>query len=424
MWKYIKRYFHFALLAALFMIGEVLMDLLQPSLMAQIVYEGVLLSDIQHMNVIFLLGIKMILLVLFGGLCGFCNNTFVQLSGQNIGNEMRKDCFQKIMHFSFSQMDQFQTGSLITRVTYDISQVQTFITLFVRGMIRTFLLMFGSIYFMFRLNHHFGFLVLCAFPFIVGCLIFCLYKADPLFVKLQKHLDNINEILQEDISGIRIIKACTKEIYEKLRFEKANDNLIKTQLQVLMIFSFMNPIMNAFIYIVIAFILYFGFFDVLNGLTTPGHIMAAITYTTQLLNGILMLVMLFQNISRGLVSWKRIDEILKTDFDLENGKFQQNQLKGKIQFCNVSFTYPNSQQSVLKHINLTIDPGETIAIMGTTGCGKSSLVNLIPRFYDISEGQLLVDNRNVKDYDISYLRDKIAITLQKVNYLIVRLKKI
>lgn len=294
MWKYIKRYLHFAVFAAMFMVGEVLMDLLQPEIMSGIVDDGVLgihTNGVGDLNLILTLGLRMIGLVLIGGLCGSLNNVFVHMTGQNIGNEMRKDAFRNIMTFSFPQVDQFGTGSLVTRVTNDITQVQNFVSQFVRGMIRTAMLMFGSMFFMFRLNRQFGIIVLCAFPFIVGCLAICLHKANPLFFKLQAQLDRINAILQEDVSGIRIIKACVREIYEKVRFGKANDELIRTQLQVLTIFAFMNPIMNALMYVVVVIILAAGSVQVGSGSTTPGSIMAAITYTTQLLNGILMLVM-------------------------------------------------------------------------------------------------------------------------------------
>lgn len=417
MWKYIKRYLHFAVLAALFMIGEVSMDLIQPSIMSKIVDQGVL--GINHngngdIYLVWKLGCIMIGLVVFGGLCGSLNNVFVHMTGQNIGNEMRKDCFRKIMTFSFPQVDRFGTGSLVTRVTNDITQVQNFVSQFVRGMIRTSMLMFGSMYFMFRLNREFGLIVMCAFPFIVGCLVFCLYKANPLFSKLQKQLDHINAIMQEDVSGIRMIKACVREIYEKIRFGKANDELIKTQLQVLVIFAFMNPVMNALMYVVVVIILLVGSYEVKDGLTTPGNIMAAITYTTQLLNGILMLVMLFQGISRGIASWKRVKEILDSQPELKDGIFDgDTQVCGKIEFRDVSFTYPGSNQVVLNHINLVIQPGETVAIMGATGSGKSSLVNLIPRFYDVQEGEILVDDVNVREYRQKELRSKIAIALQK-----------
>lgn len=417
MWKYVKRYLPFAIIAALFMVGEVLMDLLQPEIMSRIVDEGVLgvhQDGIGDMNLIWTLGLQMIVLVLFGGLCGSLNNVFVHMTGQNIGNEMRKDCFRNIMAFSFPQMDRFGTGSLVTRVTNDITQVQNFVAQFVRGMIRTTMLTFGSIFFMFRLNNQFGLIVLCAFPFIAGCLAFCLCRANPLFSRLQAQLDQINAIMQEDVSGIRIVKACVRELYEKVRFGKANGELVKTQLRVLVIFAFMNPTVNALMYVVVAVILLVGSSGVSAGSATPGTVMAAITYTTQLLNGILMLVMLFQNISRGYVSWKRVKEVLNSRPELENGHFDgKTDLHGQVEFHHVSFAYPGSSQIVLKDINLTVHPGETVAIMGATGCGKSSLVHLIPRFYDATDGAVLVDGVDVRQYDQKALRGKIAIALQK-----------
>ena len=417
MWKYVKRYLHLAVIAAAFMVGEVLMDLLQPEIMSAIVDDGVLgvnTGGVGDLNLIWTLGIRMICLVLFGGFCGSMNNVFVHLSGQNIGNEMRKDAFRSIMTFSFPQVDRFGTGSLVTRVTNDITQVQNFVSNFVRGMIRTSMLTFGSIFFMFRLNRTFGTIVLCACPFVVGCLAFCLSKANPLFSKLQAQLDRINSIMQEDVSGIRIIKACVREVYEKIRFGKANDELIKTQLQVLTIFAFMNPVVNALMYIAVTAVLVAGSYEVRAGVATPGTIMAAITYTTQLLNGVMGLTMQFQTISRGLASWKRVKEVLRSQPDLKDGGFAgETETKGQVEFRDVSFAYPGSSQVVLKNINLTIQPGETVAIMGATGCGKSSLVNLIPRFYDVSSGAVLVDGVDVREYDQKALRDKIAITLQK-----------
>ena len=417
MWKYIKRYLNFAILAALFMIGEVLVDLIQPGLMGQIVDNGVLgigNNGTANINLVWTLGLEMILLVIFGGFCGSMNNVFVHMSGQNIANEMRKDCFQSIMAFSFSQTDKYSTGSLITRVTNDITQVQNFVSQFVCGMVRTVFLTFGSIYFMFRLNVKFGLVVLCAFPFMAGCMALCLSKANPLFSKLQDRLDNINSIMQEDISGIRIIKACVQEMHEKKRFGKANDKLIKTQIKILNIFAFMNPVVNAIMYIVVTIILLAGFYEAESGTVTPGNIMAAITYTTQLLNGILMLVMLFQNISRGYASWKRVKEIITSRPGLEDGTYNsQTDVKGTIEFKDVSFSYPGSDKIVLEHINFKIKQGETVAIMGSTGCGKSTLVNLIPRFYDAISGAVLVNGVNVKEYNQKALREKIAVAMQK-----------
>ena len=417
MWKYIKRYLPFALIAALFMVGEVSMDLVQPGIMSRIVDDGVLglkTGGVGSLELIGTLGLRMIVLVLFGGLCGSLNNVFTHISSQNIGNEMRKDAFRRIMSFSFPQLDRFGTGSLVTRVTNDITQVQTFVSLFIRGLIRTSMLTFGSMYCMFRLNREFGLIVLCAFPFVVGCIALCLWKANPLFSRLQEHLDAINAIMQEDVSGIRIIKACVREVYEKARFGKANGELIATQLRVLVIFAFMNPAVNALMYGVVAVILYAGSAQVSVGGTTPGDVMAAITYTTQLLNGVLMLVMLFQNISRGMASWKRVKELLDSAPELKDGGFDGDSgQQGEIEFRDVSFAYPGASRPVLEHIDLTIHQGETIAVMGATGCGKTTLVNLIPRFYDVTAGAVLVDGVDVREHRQQDLREKVAVTLQK-----------
>lgn len=417
MWIYVKRYLHWAIIAALFMVGEVAMDLLQPGIMSRIVDEGVLGLEnggVGSMRLIWTLGLLMIGLVLFGTLCGCLNNGFTHMAAQNIGNDIRKDAFRILMRFSFSQMDAYGTGTLVTRMTNDITQIQTFVGLFMRSMIRTSLLMFGSIACMFRLNRDFGWVVLAAFPFLVGCLLFCMVRSGPLFTRLQSQLDTINGILQEDINGIRMIKACVRECYEKARFGKANGALIRTQLQVLVLFACMNPVTSALMYLVVAAILMLGSVEVGSGAASPGSIMAAITYTTQLLNGILMLVTLFQNISRGLASWQRVRAILQSAPAQADGDADGDAaLHGAIEWRNVCFTYPGSETPVLDGVSLAVQPRETLAIMGSTGCGKTSLINLVPRFYDVSDGAVLVDGVDVRDYRQQALRDKIAIAPQR-----------
>lgn len=417
MWNYIKKYIHIAVAAALFMVGEVLMDLLQPKLMSRIVDEGVLgigRGGAGDTHLILVLGLTMIVLVIFGGLCGSLNNVFVNIAGQSMGNEMRKDCFRNIMRFSFPQMDQFGTGSLVTRVTNDITLVQNFFAQFVRGIVRTFMLTAGSIYCMFRLNRQFGWITLTAFPFMLGCMALCIRKASPLLPRIQAQLDRLNGIMQEDVSGIRIIKACVREGYERLRFGKANDEQIRTQLRMLVIFAFMNPTMNALMYVVVVLILLSGSYQVGSDMTTPGTVMAAVTYTTQLLNGILMMVMIFQNISRGITSWRRVREILESEPELKDGSFDgRTKLRGKVEFRNVSFAFPGTEQKVLNHIYLTIHPGEVVAVMGATGCGKTALAGLIPRFYDVTDGAVLIDEVDVKDYEQKALRNKVVVALQK-----------
>ncbi|MGN1406354.1 MAG: ABC transporter ATP-binding protein, partial [Erysipelotrichaceae bacterium] len=413
MWKYIKPFLPYVILAGLFMFIEVSVDLIQPSIMLKIVDEGILGLNNGNLELIFRYGLQMIIIVIIGGLSGSLNNIFVHLSGQNIGNEIRKDSFRKIMSFSFSDVDLYSSGALVTRVTNDITQVQNFVSQFVRGMIRTMMQMFGSLFLMYQLNIHFGIIVTLAFPVIAGSLLYCMYKADPLFDRLQSSLDEINNILEEDLNGIRIIKACVKEVYEKIRFKKANNELIKTQLKVLIIFAFMNPVVNCLMYLVVALILWFGYQDVLSGFTTPGTIMAAITYTTQMLNGILMLNLLIQNISRGITSWKRIRKILNYEPSLKSGNYKDEpEVHGLIEIKNLSFSY-NHSQKILYDINLKIYPGETLAIMGATGSGKTTLLNLICRFYDANEGEILIDGINIKDYDLSNLRKRISLVLQK-----------
>lgn len=417
MWKYVKGYLHFAILAALFMVGEVIVDLFQPRIMSRIVDEGVLgigNHGNSDLHLILSLGLLMIVMVILGGCSGSLNNVFVHMTGQNIGNDIRKDCFGKIMTFSFSQMDRYGTGALVTRMTNDITQVQNLVSQFVRGMIRTTMLTLGSIYFIYRQNQSFGLMILAAFPVFVGGMAFCLHQADPLLPKLQQELDEINEILQEDISGIRVIKAYVREWYEKVRFGKKNDTLVQTQLRILTIFAFMNPVMNIIMYLVVALILVVGHIQVGDGITTPGVVMAAITYTTQMLNGILMLVMLFQTISKGVTSWKRIKEILYGEPELPEGRNAMGTKQGgEIEFRDVSFSFPGKGKPVLQHLNLKIHAGETVAIMGATGSGKSALAGLIPRFYDATDGIVLVDGLDVREYQQKSLREKIAVALQK-----------
>ena len=417
MWRYCKRYIHYAVIAALLMVGEVLADLYQPGLMRQIVDDGVLGLDsggVGNPQVILSAGIMMSLVVILGGTSGSLNNVFCHLCCQNVGNDLRKDCFSKVMTLSFSQMDSFGTGSLITRVTNDIVQISNLISQFIRGLVRTSMLTFGSIVCMYQLNRTFGNIILCVLPFMLACLVICVWSANPLFSRLQKQLDKVNGILQEDISGIRVVKACVREVYEKLRFGKANGELIRTQLKFLVIFAFMNPTMNALMYLAVTVILLRGAGQVEAGTATPGMIMAAITYTTQMLNGVLMLVMSFQMISRGYASWKRVKELLDTEPELQDGDFDGNTaVRGELEFQNVSFRYPGAQQPALSHINLTVKSGETLAVIGATGSGKSTLVHLLLRFYDVTEGALLVDGVDVRQYRQKALRDKMGAALQK-----------
>ncbi|MGN0340446.1 MAG: ABC transporter ATP-binding protein [Lachnospira sp.] len=418
MLKYLKKYWFFALLAPVFMMGEVLMDLVQPRLMSVIIDEGVLginNNNIGDMGIVINTGVKMILLVAVGGLCGIFSGVFAHLCAQNFGNDLRKDAFKKIMSFSFSQTDQFSTGSLITRVTNDITQLQNLVLHSIRGYVRTSLLFIGGIVCMVSLDMSFGIVIACALPFVLLCVVFFISKANPMFTLLQKKLDKVNNVMQENVSGARVVKAYVKESYETKRFGKANDELVDTQLRVLIILSYMTPIMNIILNISVVAVIKIGSIQVAAGAVTPGNVMAAITYVTQVLNAVMRMTMIFQTMSRGIASGKRVMEVVKCEPSIKDGSFdKETAVKGKVEFKNVSFAYPGmGDDRIIDNFSLTINPGETIGILGSTGCGKTSLVSLIPRFFDVTEGQVLVDDVDVRDYKLSVLRDKISVALQK-----------
>ncbi len=369
--KYIKKYWVFALLAPLFMVGEVVMDLFQPGLMSTIIDDGVLginNGNVGDLNIVINTGIKMIVFVAIGGLCGVMSGVSANLCSQNFGNDLRKDTFKKIMSFSFSQTDQFSTGSLITRVTNDITQLQTFVMQCIRGFVRTFMLFAGGIFCMLRLNMSFGIIIVCALPFIIFCVIFFISKANPMFGKLQRKLDKVNNVMQENVSGSRVVKAYVKEDYEINRFGRANEELVDTQLRVLVLLSYMTPIMNIILNLSVVAVIRLGSIQVAAGAVTPGNVMAAITYVTQVLNAVMRMTMIFQTASRGVASGRRVMEVLQCEPVIKDGE---------------------------------------------TGCGKSSLVGLIPRFYDVTSGKVLVDDIDVRDYKLHALRDKVSIALQK-----------
>lgn len=417
MWKYVRKYLPFAIAAIVFMALEVYVDLIQPQLMRSIVDDGVLgvnnggTGDLQ---IILRNGIKMILFVLAGCVCGSMNAVCVNLTTQNMGNRIRKDLFARVMSLSSLQADKFSTGSLITRVTNDVTQTENMVAQLIRGLVRMGLTTVGSLIFLLQINRNYSLVVLAALPFMIAFTIFVLRRATPLFLKVQQQLDNLNNIMQEDITGFRLIKACVRETYEKLRFGKASQEMIGTQLKVLILMAWMHPVMTVLMNATVAGILYVGNIEVSAGASSPGGVMAAITYTTQLLSGVLILLMMFQSMARGMTSWRRIKEVLETEPALPDGEgVSEVPAPGEVEFKDVSFAFSIFGKPVLRDINLKIEKGQTLAIMGMTGCGKTTLVNLIVRFYEASAGQVLVDGRNVKDFTFEELRNRVSFVLQK-----------
>ena len=419
MFKYVKRYWYYVLLAPIFMLGEVIMDLLQPNLLARIIDDGVLglnNSGVGDINVVINVGLLMIGTVIVGAVSGILSGVFAQLCSQKFANDLRVDSFKRVMNLSFEQTYEFSVGSLITRITNDITQIQNFLGLLIRGFVRTLALFIGGIIFMLMLDISFGLILFCSMPIVIVFIYLFLKKARPQYKKLQENLDKLNSIMQEDVSGARVIKAYVKEKDEVSKFNKASKNLSKIQFFVLKLFSYMNPISNLILNFTIVAVIYVGGINIrLNSGITTGDIMAAITYTSMILNALLRMANLFQVFSRAQVSVARINAVLNCLPVISDGDFcEDTKIKGKIELRNVSFAYPDSPSvNVLENLNLVINPGETIGILGSTGSGKSSLVNLLPRFYDCTKGEVLIDDVNVKEYKLDKLRSKISIALQK-----------
>lgn len=413
MLKYLKKYWFFCLLAPLFMVGEVLADLLQPDMMANIVDNGVLGADVE---LIIRVGIQMILTVLLGGLSGVLCGVFANLAAQSFGNDLRKDVFSKIMTLSFQQTDKFSTGSLVTRLTNDVTQVQQMVMMSVRGLVRNSVMFLGGIVMLYRQSPRFALIAACGLPFVVFIAAFFLKRTSPLFAIVQKKLDAINHIMQENVAGARVVKAYVKENYELDRFDEANDALCGENLRVQTLLAFMSPCMNIVLNLcVVAVLLVGGYAVKAGGSITPGNTMAAITYLSQILHGVTFMANIFQTFSRAKASADRINEVLQSPQVLISGDYDQaSEEKGTVEFQNVSFAYPNSSgQNVLENISFRVRSGQTFAIIGATGSGKSTLAHLIPRFYDANAGRILVDGIDVKNYDMTVLRNKIAIVMQK-----------
>lgn len=415
--KYLKPYWIFAILAPLTMVGEVFIDLLQPKLMAKIVNEGVIGHDTA---LIITTGILMLGLVAVGGLFGILSAAFASNAAQSFGNDLRNDAFDKVMHLSLQQTDKFTTGSLVTRLTNDITAVQDMVAMILRMFVRAPMQFIGGIIMAVAISPKFGIVLLCALPLQLILVFVMLKKATPLYGIVQTRLDKVNSVVQENVTGARVVKAYVKEDHEIGRFNKANNDLKDVNLKVQKLMATLSPalmlIMNGS---VIAILLVGGrevedAIGVVGGIKV-GDVMSALTYITQILMSMMMVSMMFQSLTRASASAKRIIEVLDSDPALVDAKkIPETSGTGAVSFRNVSFRYPNSAgRPVLDNINLEVRKGENIAVIGATGSGKSSLVNLIPRFYDADSGEVLVDGVNVKDYDLENLRHRIAFVLQK-----------
>ena len=415
--KYLKPYWIFAILAPLTMIGEVSIDLMQPKLMAKIVNEGVIGQDLA---LIISTGILMLGLTAVGGLFGILSAAFASNAAQRFGNDLRNDAFRKVMSLSLQQTDKFTTGSLVTRLTNDINAVQDLVSMALRMFVRAPMQFLGGIVMAVAISPKFGLVLIIALPIQLLLIFIMLKKASPLYAKVQKRLDKVNSVVQENVSGARVVKAYVKEEHEIGRFNKANTDLRDVNLTVQRLMATLGPIQMLIMNASVIAIFLIGGKEVQAALGSiggimVGDVMSAVTYITQILFSMMMISMMFQTLTRASASAKRIVEVLESIPAIEdNDSTPETKTAGAVEFKNVSFRYPNAAgRPVLDNINLDVKPGEMVAVIGATGSGKSSLVNLIPRFYDADEGEVLIDGVNVREYELDTLRHKIAFVLQK-----------
>ena len=435
--KYLKPYLFFAIISPLLMIGEVAADLSLPKLMSYIVDFGIadggleeitksefpykiittlFGSDYTQMNIIITFGVLMLLIVLVGGFFGtMCAYTAAKAS-QGFGHDLRCDAYRKVMSLSIEQTDKFTTGSLVTRMTNDISMLIELVEMVLRMCVRSPMFLIGGTIMLLSLNLKFGVVLLCSLPLLLATLLLVLSKSVPLFSVVQKKLDKVNSVVQENVSGARVVKAYVREDYETDRFIGANTELRDINLKVLRLMSVIHPVLTIIQNFAIIAIILIGGIDISRGIAgmTVGNVMAGITYVTQVIMSIMMVTMMFQSISRAIASGKRICEVMDSDPVIVSGDKNGKEEDIAVSFKNVGFRYPGTAGNpVLHDINLDVRRGETLAIIGATGCGKTSLVSLVPRFYDATEGTVKVDGIDVKDYKLSALRDKISYVMQK-----------
>lgn len=410
--KYLKPYALFAVLTPLSMVGEVLGDLLQPKLMSKIVDDGVLGQD---MNLIIRTGLLMLLVLIGGGACGIAASAFGGIASQSFSRDLRVDVFKRVMGLSFEQTDKFTTGSLVTRLTADITAIQQMVDFMLRMLVRDSLLFFGGIIMMLTLNVRFGIIILCALPVEIIMMIIILKKANPYYSIVAKRLDSVNSVVQENVTGARVVKAYVREDTEEKRFDDANISLMESNLRVQTLMAILQPLLMIILNLSVIAVIVIGGWQVQAQSMKVGEVMAAITYLTQVLHGVMMMSMMFQTLAKASASANRLREVLETDPVIKSGSVSlSDKTGGTVSFKNVSFSYPETKgRPVISDLTLDIKSGESVAILGATGSGKSSLVNLIPRFYDCTAGEVLVDGVNVKDCKLDELRKKVGIVLQK-----------
>lgn len=413
--KSIREYKKESILTPIFVSLEVVMEVIIPLLMANLIDKGMYAGD---MNEVLKIGLELVGAAMLSLIFGVLSGSVAAKASAGFAKNLRKDLYYKVQDFSFSNIDKFSTASIITRLTTDVTYVQMAFQMIIRIAVRTPLMLVFSLIMAFGINKELSLIFLILIPIVGVALGLISTKVYPIFDRVFKKYDNLNEIVEENVSSIRVVKSYVLEEKEKEKFEKTSDEIYKDFTKAEKIMALNSPVMQFAIYSALILISWFGAKIIVNShmtALTTGELTSLLTYSIQILSSLMMLTMILVMCTMSKASAQRIVEILNEEPDLKNKKNPIEEVRnGDIEFQNVGFSYVGKKnKEVLKNINLKIKSGETVGIIGGTGDGKSSLINLIPRLYDVSEGKVLVGGVDVKDYDLKVLRDQVANVLQK-----------
>ena len=414
-WKYIKPYLPAFIIGPLMMIVEVIGEVVLPKLMANIINVGVANGSVGYITGTgALMMILVALLMMAGGVGGAY---FGAKAAVSFAADLRKDAFDKVQTFSFANLDQFSTGSLVTRLTNDITQVQNLINMALRMMLRAPGMLIGALIMAFVMNAELAVIVLIVIPILVGAIAVLIKIAFPKFKIMQKKLDALNSNIQEMLTNVRVIKSFVRGDYEEKKFAASNEDLKQTSLGAFKTIIIVMPLMMLMMNGTTLAVVWFGGRQIIVGNMQVGDLTAFTTYIVQILMSLMMLAMVILQSSRALASLSRIREILDTEVDLNDEHCKEPDKivsSGRVEFRDVSFRYyKENKEAVLSHISFAVKSGQTLGIIGSTGSGKTTLVQMIPRLYDVDEGEVLVDGVNVKDYTLENLREGVGMVLQK-----------
>lgn len=413
-WKYIKPYLPAFIIGPLMMIVEVIGEVVLPKLMANIINVGVANGSVGYITGTGALMILVALLMMAGGVGGAY---FGAKAAVSFAADLRKDAFDKVQTFSFANLDQFSTGSLVTRLTNDITQVQNLINMALRMMLRAPGMLIGALIMAFVMNAELAVIVLIVIPILVGAIAVLIKIAFPKFKIMQKKLDALNSNIQEMLINVRVIKSFVRGDYEEKKFAASNEDLKQTSLGAFKTIIIVMPLMMLMMNATTLAVVWFGGRQIIVGNMQVGDLTAFTTYIVQILMSLMMLAMVILQSSRALASLSRIREILDTEVDLNDEHCKEPDKivsSGRVEFRDVSFRYyKENKEAVLSHISFAVKSGQTLGIIGSTGSGKTTLVQMIPRLYDVDEGEVLVDGVNVKDYTLENLREGVGMVLQK-----------